>query len=148
SPSGADRHRNMRELTKLSATEFRRRFEQLVDSAKADVENVACVQCVACSGSTRCTFCRDSQGLLRCHYCVACVLRSACTQCRGSSHLSDCQHCQFADSCSSWAYVMPSTRLIGCTYCFGCVGLSGRDFFVLNQPCARDEYFALTRRLA
>jgi hypothetical protein len=42
-------------------------------------------------------------------------------------------------------------RSIGCTgssYCFGCVGLSGADFHILNERYSRDEYFALTRRLA
>jgi hypothetical protein len=38
--------------------------------------------------------------------------------------------------------------LAGCTYCFGCVGLSGVDFRILNEPYERDEYFAITQRLA
>jgi len=38
-----------------------------------------------------------------------------------------------------------------CTYCFGCVGLSRKDFYILNQPFDRSTYFAnvakLTREL-
>jgi hypothetical protein len=40
------------------------------------------------------------------------------------------------------------TSLTGCTYCFGCVGLSQRDFHILNEPCGRRDYFAITKRLA
>jgi hypothetical protein len=35
-----------------------------------------------------------------------------------------------------------------CTYCFGCVGLSHRDFFILNEPYERAAYFETTARLA
>jgi len=38
--------------------------------------------------------------------------------------------------------------LVNCSYCFGCVGLSGKDFYVLNEPYERRDYFALTERLA
>jgi hypothetical protein len=38
--------------------------------------------------------------------------------------------------------------LSGCQYCFGCVGLSGKDFHVLNEPYDRKTYFALIARLA
>jgi hypothetical protein len=32
-------------------------------------------------------------------------------------------------------------------YCFGCVGLSGKDFHILNEPYDRSTYFEITRRL-
>jgi hypothetical protein len=35
-----------------------------------------------------------------------------------------------------------------CTYCFGCVGLSNKDFHILNKQYSRQEYFAITKRLA
>jgi hypothetical protein len=31
--------------------------------------------------------------------------------------------------------------LSGCTYCFGCVGLSKKDFHILNEPYERQVYF-------
>lgn len=40
-----------------------------------------------------------------------------------------------------------STRLSGCAYCFGCVGLSGVDFYILNEPYRRADYFAITEQL-
>jgi hypothetical protein len=35
-----------------------------------------------------------------------------------------------------------------CTYCLGCVGLSHKDFHILNQPYDRSTYFQLSRELA
>jgi hypothetical protein len=35
----------------------------------------------------------------------------------------------------------------GCTYCFGCVGLSRKDFHILNQPYDRSTYFKITSKL-
>ncbi len=43
---------------------------------------------------------------------------------------------------------MRSTACVGCAYCFGCVGLSRRDFHILNEPYDRAAYFELTARLA
>jgi hypothetical protein len=34
-----------------------------------------------------------------------------------------------------------------CTYCLGCVGLSRKDFHILNQPYDRSTYFQLSREL-
>jgi hypothetical protein len=34
-----------------------------------------------------------------------------------------------------------------CTYCLGCVGLSHKDFHILNQPYDRSAYFELSRQL-
>ena len=41
-----------------------------------------------------------------------------------------------------------SISLSNCSYCFGCVGLTGRDFHILNERYERREYFALTEHLA
>ena len=38
-------------------------------------------------------------------------------------------------------------NLSDCTYCFGCVGLSKKDFYVLNVPFTRQEFFEVTKRL-
>jgi hypothetical protein len=40
------------------------------------------------------------------------------------------------------AYLVRSVGCSGCTYCFGCVGLSRKDFHILNVPYERQEYFA------
>jgi hypothetical protein len=40
-----------------------------------------------------------------------------------------------------------SIALSNCSYCFGCVGLTGRDFYILNERYERRDYFALTEHL-
>ena len=42
---------------------------------------------------------------------------------------------------------MKCVSLTGCSYCFGCVGLSQRDFHILNEPYGRRDYFAIAKRL-
>jgi hypothetical protein len=34
-----------------------------------------------------------------------------------------------------------------CTYCYGCVGLSKKEFHILNVPYDRKAYFALVKQL-
>jgi|SRR6187399_1040629 len=134
----------------ITASHFRSRLSSLLVEASAKnlhAENSGCVQCSGCSGCTRSTFCRDSQALLRCHYCVACTRCSDCTHCRDSESLTNCKHSRECSDCSNCAYVFHSTRLLGCTYCFGCVGLAGVDFHILNEPYRRNEYFELVRHL-
>jgi hypothetical protein len=45
------------------------------------------------------------------------------------------------------SYLVKCFDCTSCTYLFGCVGLVGKDFHVLNRPYPRGEYFALTNRL-
>jgi hypothetical protein len=53
-----------------------------------------------------------------------------------------------SERCVGSAYLVRSVGCNGCTYCFGCVGLSKRDFHVLNERYDRAAYFELTARLA
>ena len=46
------------------------------------------------------------------------------------------------------SYLVRCVSLTDCQYCFGCVGLSGKDFCVLNERYDRKTYFSLTARLA
>jgi hypothetical protein len=48
----------------------------------------------------------------------------------------------------SSAYLVRSVGCTGCTYCFGCVGLARKDFHILNVPYSRQDYFAITAKLA
>ena len=42
------------------------------------------------------------------------------------------------------AYLVLSRNLSDCNYCFGCVGLSKKDFHILNVAFPRKEYFEIT----
>lgn len=46
------------------------------------------------------------------------------------------------------AYLVRSVDCTGCTYGFGCVGLSRKDFCILNVPYDRATYFEVATRLA
>jgi hypothetical protein len=59
-----------------------------------------------------------------------------------------CQHCVESERCVASAYLVQSIGCTRCTYLFGCVGLSERDFCILNEPYDRASYFALASRLA
>ena len=65
-----------------------------------------------------------------------------------SRGLLGCQHCVECEACSQCSYLVRCHSLTGCQYCFGCVGLSDRDFCVLNQQYERQAYFALVERLS
>jgi hypothetical protein len=52
-----------------------------------------------------------------------------------------CSHCERCERCISSAYLVRCIGCSGCTYCFGCVGLSKKDFHILNEPYERQEYF-------
>lgn len=58
-----------------------------------------------------------------------------------------CQHCIDSESCLGSSYLVRCVSLSGCAYAFGCVGLAGRDFHILNEPYDRSSYFEITRRL-
>ena len=43
---------------------------------------------------------------------------------------------------------MKCVGLSACSYCFGCVGLSHKDFHILNEPYDRSKYFEITSKLS
>jgi hypothetical protein len=53
-----------------------------------------------------------------------------------------------SENCVASAYLVRSTGCTSCNYCFGCVGLSRRDFCILNEPYDRATYFEIANRLA
>lgn len=134
-------------VAELTLPEFEARYRALLGAFESTVENDRCVQCEACRGCTQCTFCRHSQRLIRCHYCVECVECSDCSHCHASRGLASCQHCTDARNCTRSSYLVRCSNMTQCTYCLGCVGLSHKDFHILNQPYDRSTYFQISRTL-
>ena len=101
--------------------------------------------CVGCEGCRRCRFCAACRDCEDCTYCEECVECVSCTHaqrsvdCSGSSHLRDCRGCE--DS----RYLALCVDCLSCTYCLGCVGLEGAEFYVLNEPVSRSQYFKLAK---
>lgn len=134
-------------VAELTLHEFEARYRELCGAFESSVENERCVQCEACRGCMHCTFCRHSQRLIRCHYCVECVDCSDSSHCQASRGLTSCQHCTDCRNCTRSSYLVRCSNMTGCTYCLGCVGLSQKDFHILNQPFDRATYFQIARTL-
>ncbi len=104
---------------------------QVKDSSKC----MHCNYCEKCDNCYRCTFCKN------CSRCVLCTHCQRCESCFGSSYLIDsvdCHDCTHAELC---------TGCVNCTYCYGCTGLTNQEFYILNQPYTREEYFKLVKAL-
>jgi hypothetical protein len=130
----------------MSGVEFEAALLELAAGARTG--NIGCIDCEGCERCRDCTFCVDSTRLARCHYTVGCHGCVDCAHCSRCHDCSACQHCILSEACVGSAYLVRSTGCSGCTYCFGCVGLTRRDFCILNEPYDRATYFDLTVRLA
>jgi hypothetical protein len=138
----------MTDARSMTGTDFQAALRKLTGAATRPGDNVGCLACDRCEGCTDCTFCSGSSALSRCNYCVDCSECTDCTQCTRSRACLACQKCVDCERCVGSAYLVRSVACNGCTYCFGCVGLSRRDFHVLNEPYDRATYFEITARLA
>ena len=132
----------------IGRAEFEAELRRLAQAHEQRADNDRCVECVACERCLECTFCRGSKALTRCHYCVDSQRCVDSTHCAASRDLLACNHCVACERCVQSSYLVKSIDCTGCAYCFGCVGLSRRDFHILNKPYDRSAYFALTARLA
>jgi hypothetical protein len=135
------------EIVELSAEQFEARYSELLRLHDSRQDNDRCVNCAECRGCTSCTFCRHSQHLVRCHYCVECEQCTDCSHCHASSGLLACHHCTDTQSSIGCSYLMRCAGMTQCNYCLGCVGLSHKDYHILNQPYDRSAYFELSRKL-
>ncbi len=131
----------------MNRAEFEAAFAELQRERTGAVENTGCIACTACERCVDCTFCKGSQSLVRCHYCTDSKGLFDCTHCHRSSDLLNCNHCVASERCTRSSYVVRSVDCDGCTYCFGCVGLSKKEFHILNKPYDKSSYFALTGKL-
>jgi hypothetical protein len=131
----------------LDARFFEERHRELLSRLGAPGESSGSIECVGCRGCHDCTFCRDSDRLVRCHYCVRSAQCTDCSHCRGCRALVACTHCIDTESSVRSSYLVRCYAMSDCTYAFGCVGLSHKDFHILNEPYDRTAYFEITQRL-
>lgn len=137
----------MSDVRSLTGAQFEGALAELVARAPRR-RNTTCYACDRCERCSQCTFCVGSTGLARCHYCTSCTDSVECSHCVRCQTCWACQHCVESESCLASAYLVRSIGCIECTYGFGCVGLSGRDFCILNEPYDRSSYFEAVARLA
>ena len=131
----------------MNRAEFEAALAGLLEERKNSTENTGCIACTACERCVDCTFCKGSTGLVRSHYCTDGASLFDCTHCHRSRDLLGCNHCVASERCTRSAYLVRSIDCDGCTYCFGCVGLSSKEFHILNRPYDKSSYFALTSKL-
>jgi hypothetical protein len=66
----------------------------------------------------------------------------ACEECHS------CAYCSDAVRCIGGSYLVKCTACTDCTFCFGCVGLTKKEFHILNRSYSREAYFTITRALS
>jgi hypothetical protein len=131
----------------MEVKEFKRGLAKLERMFSTDPINVECHNVVNCNGCSRSVFCSDCDNCYRCSHCVECSGSSNLTHCHRCGDCHNCSNCHECTSCISSAYLVYCRDLRECNYCFGCVGLSRKEFHILNEPYPRSEYFALTDKL-
>lgn len=131
----------------LTKREFERALAELTRAHGASSENPGSYRSEEC---VRCYGCMFTTGSVECFKCTYC---SDCTRC------SDCTHCARCDGCHNSSYLRDSTNCLKssyltmsrdcyeCVFCFGCAGLVGKEFHILNRPFPRKTYFKMVAEL-
>jgi len=131
----------------LDKRRFLDEFNRLTSQFASDPGNPGSYECKNCERCANCMFCSDSEGCYGCTHCTGCSLCNNCTHCVDSKSLNACAYAVQSENCANSAYVYFSKNLSDCTYCFGCVGLTKKDFHILNIGFPRTEYFELVLKL-
>ena len=135
------------DIARLGKRAFFDEYQRLARQFSTEAGNPGSYACKGCERCTSCMFCERCQNCYRCTHCEAC---RDCTECTHSVECVSCHasaYCVQCELCTGSAYLFMSRNCADCTYCFGCVGLSKKDFHILNQPFSRKEYFEITKRL-
>jgi hypothetical protein len=132
---------------RLSRREFQAELDRLLREHEREADNPGSVRCQGCRRCVSCMFCVDCEDCHRCTHCTACRASSHLTHCRGCESCHDCAYCEDSEHCVRSNYLVLSRGCSDCSYCFGCVGLSKKDFHVLNRAYTRAEYFRIVKAL-
>jgi hypothetical protein len=131
----------------LGKREFLEQFQKLAKSYAADPGNPGSYACEGCQRCANCMFCKDCDSCFQCTHCTRCELCNNCSHCVECKSCHACAYCVQSENCTGSAYLVLSRNLQDCNYCFGCVGLTKKDFHILNVPFPRTEYFKVVGRL-
>ncbi|MEK7524151.1 MAG: hypothetical protein AAB588_03925 [Patescibacteria group bacterium] len=131
---------------------------RMLDEAKLQVPHTALriVQSENCQGE-------DVTKSRNCYACFGAHESQDCFYVQDSWRTKDCADMTFSDgselcyecfsiglgtyNCNFSNYIRSSSDLeycdlcFNCKNCFGCVGLQSKEFYILNQPYSREEYF-------
>jgi hypothetical protein len=130
----------------------RRQFEAELQRLRREfgdsAENPGSFRCEGCRNCANCMFCQDCEGCYRCTHCSGCQDSSHLTHCADCQNCHGSSYCRRSSNCVGSSYLTLCHACSDCTYCFGCVGLSKKDFHILNVAYTRNEYFRFVKALA
>lgn len=74
-----------------------------------------------------CVDCSHIHNSELCYDCMTIDFAYSCNHCFWLTNSSDCDYCYM---------------VFGCKHCFGCVHVRQKEYYILNQPYEKEEYFA------
>ncbi|MBU8899492.1 caib/baif family protein [Corallococcus sp. M34] len=131
----------------LNKREFLDQFQKLSKQYAQDPGNPGSYACEGCQRCANCMFCKDCDSCHQCTHCTRCELCNNCSHCVDCKSCHASAYCQQSENCTHSAYLVLCRNMQDSNYCFGCVGLSKKDFHILNVPFPRTEYFKVVARL-
>jgi hypothetical protein len=131
----------------MTKAEFAAELERLRRAHSGKDDNLGGYRSEGCERCMSCTFCQRCRDCYHCTHCQECVSSTGSAHCLRCTGCHDCSHCEDSESCSGSAYLLSCRSCADCTYCYGCVGLTKKEFHILNVAYKRTEYFALLKQL-
>ncbi len=131
----------------MDPKDFQRELKELEHRYATDPVNNKSHSLVNCTRCSSCVFCQESDRCYRCSYCDKCDNSTNLTHCTKNSSCHNMANSVECASCTNSAFLVMCKDMTECNYCFGCVGLSRKDFHILNEPYSRSEYFEITSQL-
>ena len=106
--------------------------------------NFGCEDCRACN---QCRFCIGCDSCEDCTYCEECIESTSCTQSKRCVSCEKVSYCEDCRDCKASRYLTLCVKCTDSVHCLACVGISGGEFYVLNEKRTRKEYFSLLRQV-
>jgi hypothetical protein len=131
----------------VDARDFQRTLDELRSKYRSAGENPQGYQLKDCRNCGSCMFCTGCDNCYRCTHCTTCDGCSNSTHCEECKNCHSSAYCVSSENCVNCKYLEFSESCADCTYCFGCVGLSRKDFHILNEPYDRKTYFEIVDKL-
>ncbi|MFE8600994.1 caib/baif family protein [Archangium violaceum] len=131
----------------MGKREFLEQYQRLAKQYTVDPGNPGSYACEGCERCANCMFCKDCDSCYQCTHCTRCELCNNCSHCVDCKQCHNCAYCVQSENCTSSAYLVLCRNMSDSNYCFGSVGLSKKDFHILNVPFPRTEYFKQVKRL-
>jgi hypothetical protein len=131
----------------MDVREFERALTELKSAYRQADENPSSFQVKNCRHCGSCMFCEGCDSCYRCNYCEGCTTCSNCTHCVDCENCHSSAYCTDCSNCIGSKYLENCEHCADCNYCFGCVGLSKKDFHILNERYDRSTYFEIVAKL-